>query len=323
MEGRASRPAQTEATRGVVAVVAAYVIWGFLPLYFVALEPMGPWEVVAWRVLATFLTCAIAVVLLRRARSVLEVARRPRALALLALAALAIYANWQFFLLGAALDQIVEVSLGYFMNPIVTALLARLVLGERLRPAQWTALVVCAAAVAVLVAGYGHVPWIAIGITLSFSAYSLLKRIVGPSVGALEGVSVETAWLVPVAAVQLAVVAATGGLTIGVLPPGQIALVAAAGVITGTPLLLFAAGARRIGLVTTALAQFIAPLLAFLIGVLILGEHMPPERWVGFGLVWLAALVVSVDLVVRAGGRRHPRASARRAHRLAEAKEHE
>lgn len=292
-----------EQRRGVAFVVAAYLIWGFLPLYFVALSPIGPWEIVAWRVVFTFATCAITVIALRRCHAVVSVARSPRRMLLLAAAALAIYANWQFFLLGAALGEIVEVALGYFMNPVVTALLARVVVGERLRPLQWAALGACACAITVLVVARGVVPWIALGITASFSAYSLLKKLVGPQVGALEGVTIETIWLLPVGVVQLCLVAASSGLVLDAVPAGQIALMAAAGVITGAPLLLFAAGARRIGLVSTALAQFIAPILAFLIGVLVLHEHMSQARWIGFGLVWIAVALVCVDLVAR--GRRH------------------
>jgi chloramphenicol-sensitive protein RarD len=284
---------------GTWFVVGAYLIWGFLPLYFVALEPIGPWEIVAWRVLFTFVTCMIVVAVVGAWTSLRAVFRQRRTLLLLGAAAVAIYGNWQFFLIGAALDQVVEVALGYFMNPVVTALLARLVLREPLSRAQWAALGVCAVAVGVLAVGHGSVPWIAIGITFTFAAYSLLKKVVGPSVGALEGVTMETVWLLPVGIVQLLLVAASGPLMIGLVAPGQVVLMAAAGIITGAPLLLFAAGARRIGLVSTALAQFISPIVAFLLGVLVLHEEMPVERWIGFGLVWVAVLIVSVDLVVR------------------------
>ena len=289
---------------GTWFVVSAYLIWGFLPLYFVALEPIGPWEIVAWRVLFTFVTCMIVIALVRAWASFGAIFRQRRTLLLLGAAAVAIYGNWQFFLIGAALDQVVEVALGYFMNPVVTALLARLILREALSRAQWTALAVCAVAVGVLAVGHGSVPWIAMGITFTFAAYSLLKKVVGPSVGALEGVTMETVWLLPVGIVQLVVVAATGPLVIGMVAPGQILLMAAAGIITGAPLLLFAAGARRIGLVSTALAQFISPIVAFLIGVLVLHEEMPVERWIGFGLVWVAVLIVSGDLIARGSRRR-------------------
>jgi chloramphenicol-sensitive protein RarD len=289
--------------RGRVAgtwfVVVAYAIWGFLPLYFVALEPIGPWEIVAWRVIFTFATCLIALAVVRGWSQFACLCSQPRTLLLLGAAAVAIYGNWQFFLIGAALDQVVEVALGYFMNPVVTALLARVALKERLSRAQWWALGICTVAILVLVVGHGTFPWIAMGITVTFAAYSLLKKIVGPSVGALEGVAMETVWLLPVGIVQLVLVAAAGPLMIAAVAPGQVILMAAAGIITGAPLLLFAAGARRIGLVSTALAQFISPIVAFLIGVLVLHEHMSWERWVGFGLVWVAVLLVSTDLVVR------------------------
>ena len=295
---------------GTWFVVSAYAIWGFLPLYFVALEPIGPWEIVAWRVLFTFATCVVALTVVRGWSSFSALFRQRRTMILLGAAALAIYGNWQFFLIGAALDQVVEVALGYFMNPVVTALLARIVLRERLSRAQWAALAICTAAILVLVIGHGTFPWIAVGITVTFAAYSLLKKILGPSVGALEGVTMETVWLLPVGVLQLVLVAVSGPLVIATVAPGHVVLMAAAGVITGAPLLLFAAGARRIGLVSTALAQFISPILAFLIGVLVLHEQMSAERWIGFGLVWVAVVVVSVDLVVRGSRQRARRRPA-------------
>ncbi|MBD7958525.1 EamA family transporter RarD [Microbacterium sp. Sa4CUA7] len=265
-----------------------------MPLYFLVLAPTGPWEVVSWRVLLSFVFCLLLLSVTRSWPKILAIVRRPRLLLWTAVAGALIYVNWQVFLIATLTGHVLESSLGYFINPIVTVLLGVLVLHERLRVTQWVALGIAAAAVGVIVVGYGAFPWIALTLAGSFGLYGLVKKQLGPAVDAVSGLTLESFWLLPVAAVQLAVVGATTGLTMGTAGAGHAVLLGLAGVVTAVPLLLFASGARRTSLSVMGLLQFVAPILQFAIGVW-LGEDMPPERWAGFALVWVALILLTVD----------------------------
>lgn len=289
-----------ERTIGGVYAFSAYFLWGFLPLYFLLLAPTGPFELVAWRIVLSLVFCALLLTVTRSWARLARIFRQPRIVWLTVLAGALIYVNWQVFILGALTGHIVETSLGYFINPIATVLLAVLVLRERLRMTQWIALGIAAAAVGVIIVGYGSFPWIALSLAASFSVYGLVKKHIGPSVDAVSGLTLESLWLLPVAGVLLAVVGSTTGLTFGTSGAGHTVLLASVGVATAIPLLFFAAGARRASLTMIGLLQFVAPILQFVIGVWFLGEPMPVERWIGFGLVWIALAVLMTDSVVHA-----------------------
>lgn len=292
--------AAREERLGVGYSFAAYFLWGFMPLYFVLLAPIGPWELVAWRILFSLVFCALLLTVTRTWSRLLAILRNRRLVWWTILAGLLIYVNWQVFLIGILTDRVIEGSLGYFINPIVTVLLGVLVLGERLRTAQWIAIGIAVVAVLVIVIAYGTFPWIALTLAASFGTYGLVKKQIGPSVDAIGGLTLESLWLTPIALVQLIVVATTGGIVFGTAGPVHTTLVTLAGVVTAVPLLLFAAGARRTPLTVIGMLQFVAPVLQFLTGWWILGEPMPLERWVGFGLVWLALAVLTVDSVLAA-----------------------
>ncbi|HEX5729236.1 MAG TPA: EamA family transporter RarD [Microbacterium sp.] len=290
-------PARERAIGGVYAF-SAYFLWGFLPLYFLLLAPTGPWELVAWRILLSLAFCAILLTVLRGWGRLAAIMRQPRLLLGTAAAGALIYVNWQVFILAALTGHVIETSLGYFINPIVTVVLGVLVLRERLRATQWIALAIAAIAVGVIVVGYGAFPWIALSLAFSFGTYGLIKKRLGPAVDAVSGLTLETFWLVPVATVVLIVVGSTTGLTFGAGGPWHAVLLSLVGVVTAIPLLLFAAGARRVPLTVIGLLQFVAPILQFIIGAWLLGEPMPLERWIGFGLVWLALVVLTVDSLI-------------------------
>lgn len=284
-----------EQTLGGIYVFIAYVMWGFLPLYFVSLAPTTPWEVVAWRIVLSLVFCALLLTVTRTWRKLGAILRHRRLVLWTVVAGLLIYINWQVFLIATLTGHVIEGSLGYFINPIFTVLLGVLVLGERLRVAQWVSIGISALAVVVIVVGYGSFPWIALTLAATFATYGLVKKQIGPSVDAISGLTLESLWLMPVAVVQLVLVGVTTGLTMGVVSPGHTTLLLLAGIVTATPLLFFAAGARRAPLTLIGLLQFAAPVLQFITGAWILGEPMPLERWIGFGLVWLALVVLSVD----------------------------
>ncbi|WP_136042773.1 MULTISPECIES: EamA family transporter RarD [unclassified Microbacterium] len=296
-------PETTRATQtaGVAYAGSAYLLWGVLPLYFLLLVPTGPWEVVAWRVLLSFVFCLLLLTVTRGWAPFGVILRQPKLLGWTALAGLLIYVNWQVFLIGTLSDNVVETSLGYFINPITTVLLGVFVLKERIRKLQWAAIAIAAIAVVVIIVAYRAFPWIALSLTASFGVYGLIKKKIGPAVDAVSGLTLESFWLIPIAVVQLIVVASTpAGLTMGGNGWAHAVLLAFAGVATAVPLLLFAAGTRRINLTVIGMIQFITPVMQFVIGVAVLHEPMPPERWAGFIIVWIAIGVFVVDLLIAA-----------------------
>nr|WP_221189240.1 EamA family transporter RarD [Microbacterium proteolyticum] len=288
--------------------LSAYLLWGVLPIYFLQLTPTDPFEVVAWRIILAFAFCLLLITVLRTWRSFLTIVRQKRLMALTALAGVLIYVNWQTYLIGALTGHVIETSLGYFTNPIVTVLLGVIVLRERLRVLPWIAVGIAVVAVGVIVVGYGSFPWIALTLAFSFGFYGLVKKQIGPSVDAVSGLTLESMWLLPVAAIQLVVVANISGITLGTVGVLHTVLLLSAGVVTAIPLLLFASGARRVPLTVIGLLQFVAPVIQFVIGVWVLHEPMTLERWIGFALVWVALVLLSADSIV--ASRRHRRVVA-------------
>ena len=292
---------------GLGFAIAAYVLWGFLPLYFIQLAVASPWEIVAFRIVLALGFCIILLTVTRAWPAFIALARQPRVLGIMTVAGVLIYINWQVYILAVVSGHVVEGALGYFINPIVTVLLGVVFLRERLRPAQWIALGISAAAILVIAIGYGTFPWIALTLAFSFGLYGYIKKRVGSQVDAVSGLTLETAVLTPVAIVILVVVTLTGGIVTGTAGPAQLILMLCAGAITATPLLLFAAAARRLPLVYIGLTQYLAPVMQFIVGVALLHEDMPTERWIGFALVWVALIVLTADML--ASGRAQRRAS--------------
>jgi len=293
---------RTEQGFGIAYAGGAYLLWGLLPLYFLLLVPTGPWEVVAARVIFSLVFCLLLLTIARGWRRIMAIIRQPRLLGWTALAGVLIYINWQVFLIGTLSGHVVETALGYFINPITTVLLGVFVLRERIRRLQWVAIGIAVIAVVVIVVAHGSFPWIALSLTASFGTYGLIKKKIGPAVDAVSGLTLESFWLMPIAIVQLIIVAQTTGITFGTVSTWHTALMLFAGVATAVPLLLFASGARRIDLTVIGMLQFITPIMQFLTGVLLLHEPMPTERWIGFIIVWIAVGVFVFDLL-RAGRR--------------------
>lgn len=282
-----------EQRRGLSYGLGAYLLWGLFPIYWKLLQPSGPLEILAQRVLWSLAFVVLLLVLLRRTGWFRNLSRRPRALAILTVAAVVIGVNWFTYIYGVNTDRVVETSLGYFITPLFSVLLGVVVLHERLRATQWGAVAIGALAVIVLTVDYGQPPWIAFTLAVSFGSYGLLKKKVG--VAALEGLAVECAVLAPLALGYVLWLQATGDAAFGQVSVAHAALMIGSGVVTAIPLLLFAGAANRIPLSTVGVLQYIAPVLQFAIGVLLLHESMPPARWIGFGLVWLALAIFTVD----------------------------
>lgn len=292
------KPLSEHRRSGLVYAISAYVLWGILPIYFLSLVPASAWEIVAWRVLFSLVFCAILLTVTRTWRVFGALLLNKRVVFTMGVAGALIYVNWQTYVLATVSGHVVEAALGYFINPIVTVFLGVLVQREKLRIAQWVAVGVSIVAVVVLAVGYGSMPWIALILAFSFGLYGLIKKRVGGAVDAVSGLTLETMWLTPVAIVQLVVVGATVGITIGTVSVWHTVAMAGAGVITAVPLLFFAAASRRLPLVYMGFIQYFAPFIQFLVGVVVLHEAMPPERWFGFAIVWLALLILCVDMIV-------------------------
>lgn len=290
-----SVPSASRRGAGLLFGVGTYLIWGGLPLFFLTLDPAGPWEIVAARVVFSLVFCLLLLVLTRSWSVFRSVWRAPGLVGRFAAAAILIYVNWQMYVVAVTSGHVVESALGYFINPLVTVLLAVLVLHERLRPAQWVAVGITAVAVVVLTVDYGRLPWIALVLAGSFACYGLIKNRIGSRVDSLTGMTVETTLLTPVAGVILTIVGMSGGLTFATHGSAHFWLLVTSGPVTAIPLILFAAAAQRLPLSWLGFLQYLSPVLQFLVGVLILHESMPAARWIGFGIVWVALVVLIVD----------------------------
>jgi chloramphenicol-sensitive protein RarD len=289
---------------GIASGLTAYALWGLFPLYFPLLEPAGDLEIVAHRVLWSLVFVGLLLTVVRRWSLVRAAATDRRTVLVLAVAAVLIAANWLIFVYGVNSGHVVETSLGYFINPLVSVLLGVVVFAERLRPLQWTAVGVAALAVVVLSVDYGRPPWIALSLAGTFGLYGVMKKLV--RVEAAPGLFLETALVALPAAAVLAVLHADGEGTFGHVSTGHSLLLVLSGVATAVPLLLFAAATRRIPLSTVGLLQYLTPSMHLVIGVFVYDEPMPPVRLVGFVLVWAALAAFTVDSL------RHARAASRR-----------
>ncbi|GLY27629.1 EamA family transporter RarD [Kineosporia sp. NBRC 101731] len=303
-----------ETRKGIIYGFSCYLLWGIFPLYFRLLADSGAIEVLSYRILCSGVLCLVLLTALRSWPEVGAVLRNRRQLLLLGTAAFLIAINWGVYIYAVNSDQVVEAALGYFLNPLITVALGVIVLRERLRVMQWAAVGVGVVAGIVLTVNYGHVPTIALSLALSFGTYGLLKKQVGSNggVSALAGLSTENLVLAPFTIITLVVLGAQGNSTFADNPPWQALLLVSTGFVTVVPLLLFASAASRVPLSTMGLLQYMTPVLQFLCGVLVLDEHMPASRWAGFGLVWVALVLLTSDSLVTARRQRSDRLAAAR-----------
>lgn len=285
----------TEARRGLLLGAAAYGIWGLFPLYWPLLEPAGAVEILAHRVVWSALTMGVLVVVLTRAAAVRSIVRDRRVALLLVVAAATITANWTTYIYGVNSGRVVETSLGYFINPLVTVLMGVLILHERLRRLQWVALGVGLVAVLVLSVDYGRPPWLALVLAFSFGTYGLAKK--SADVGAVESLAFETAVITPFALGYLVWLSSRGDSAFVAHGAGHTLLFVSTGIVTAIPLILFGAAATRVSMVSLGLLQYLAPTLQFALGLLVLDEHMTTGRWAGFVLVWAALAIFTVEAI--------------------------
>ncbi|MES9555746.1 EamA family transporter RarD [Streptomyces sp. NPDC088190] len=306
-----------EQRAGLLSGIGAYGLWGLVPLFWPLLKPAGAIEILAHRMAWSLGFVALALLVLRRWSWIGELIRQPKKLGLISVAAATITVNWGLYIWSVNNGHVVEASLGYFINPLVTIAMGVLLLGERLRPVQWVAVGTGLVAVLVLAIGYGRPPWISLTLAFSFATYGLMKKKV--NMGGLESLTAETAVMFVPALGYLLWLGARGESTFTSEGTGHAALLASAGLVTAVPLILFGAAAIRVPLSTLGLLQYLAPVFQFVLGILYFHEAMPPERWAGFALVWLALTLLTWDAFRTA---RRTRIQVREARRSAQRAPH-
>ncbi|HEY8503521.1 MAG TPA: EamA family transporter RarD [Gemmataceae bacterium] len=293
---RSSSP--TASQLGFAYGLAAYGLWGLVPLYFRAVAFVPPFQLLAHRIVWSLLVLAGLVLLFARGRQLLACFRSRRLLGLLGVSTVLIALNWFAFIYAVAREQVLQTSLGYFITPLVSVALGIFFLGERLRPAQWVALGMALAGVLVLIARGDGFPWIALTLAFSFGLYGLVRKQAG--LDGVVGLSVETLLLFPVALGYLFLEASRGRLAFADGDVGLDVLVAASGIVTTVPLLCFAQAVIRLRLTTIGFMQYLSPSIAFLLAVLAFGEPFTPAMQACFGLIWAALAVFGWDLARRA-----------------------
>lgn len=299
VEQQAVKPARNS---GYVQAFLAYFLWGVLPIVFAYYMTPHPIDLLAWRIVLALGVTLLAISGMRgawRRLGVVLATRRDHLLLILAGHLIAV--NWALYIYAVASNRVLEASLGYFINPVVTIVLGVLILGERLRPTQWVAVSVSLLAVIILTVEHGSLPWISLTLACSFAFYGLVKNKTGPSVDSLTGLTVETMWLSVPSAVWI-VLASVGLLGtaggIGVyasFDTVQAWSLPVIGLVTVVPLLLFAGAAARLPLSTIGMFQYIAPIAQFIFGYFVFQELMTPGRWIGFILVWVAVIILIWD----------------------------
>lgn len=282
--------------KGVLYAAGAYACWGLLPVFWKLLQHIDALEIVAHRIIWSLAFAFVLLILGRRRMQIGAIWRDRRVLATFLTTGMLLTANWFVYVWAVNADHIVETSLGYFINPLINVLLGALVLKERLRIGQGVAMSVALAGVLYLTFQYGSFPWIALIIACTFALYGLLRKTA--PLDSLDGFTLETALLTPVMIGFLVYRELTVQTAFAHGDPLTWMLLIAAGPITAAPLLLFAAGARRVSLVTLGILQYIAPTLQFLIGVVLYGEPLTTARLIGFALIWTALAIYTLDSLV-------------------------
>jgi chloramphenicol-sensitive protein RarD len=279
--------------KGILNGLAAYALWGFFPIYWKLLHDVSALQVIGHRIGWSFLLLIAVILLTKQWKDFRSAALAPKVIGIYAIAGVLLTINWLVYVWGVNSGFIVETSLGYFINPLISVLLGVIFLRERLRTMQWIPVGLAAAGVIYLTVTYGRLPWIALSLAFSFGIYGLVKKLA--PLGSLYGLTLETALVFPIALIYLTSVQSTGMgafLHQGVLTD---ILLIGTGVVTSIPLLMFASAARQIPLTMIGVLQYIAPTLQFLIGVFLYHEPFDQSRLIGFGLVWLALIIFWVE----------------------------
>ncbi len=283
--------------RGVLSVTGAYLLWGFLPLFWQSVQVVPAFELLCHRIAWSFVFVVLLLIGRKEWEWLRQARKNPKVLITFLVTAGLLAFNWFTFVWAINAGHIVDASLGYFINPLFSVLLGLLFLKERLRPWQWVAITIAAGGVIFLTLGYGAFPWIAFALAISFGFYGLLRKTA--ALGSLEGLALETTILFLPALAYLVYVEVAGTGSFGHAGATINILLAFTGVVTALPLIWFAYGARRVTLATVGILQYIAPTFQFLLGVLVYGEEFTDTRVIGFSVIWTALLIYSLEGIVQ------------------------
>jgi chloramphenicol-sensitive protein RarD len=275
--------------KGILNGIAAYALWGFFPIYWKLLHRVPALQVIGHRISWSFVLLIVFILLTRQWKDFQSTALTSKTLGIYSIASVLLTVNWLMYVWGVNAGFIVETSLGYFINPLLSVLLGVIFLRERLRPVQWIPVALAATGVIYLTVAYGRLPWIALTLAFTFGFYGFVKKLA--PLGSLYGLTLETGIVFPFAWIYLAFVEFTNRGAF--LHDGALidALLIGAGLVTTIPLLMFASAAKQIPLTVVGILQYIAPTLQFLIGIFLYHEPFDQSRLVGFGLVWLALII--------------------------------
>lgn len=287
---------KTEHQKGILFALAAYGMWGLVPVYFKAVDHISPLEVVAHRIIWSVAFLALFIAATGRWHDVLCSLRQKRLVMGLTLSALVVSLNWLVFIWAVGQERILETALGYFINPLISVLLGMVFLQERLRTMQWLAIALAATGVGYQLILLGNLPWVALVLACSFGLYGLLRKRL--AVDAFSGLLIETLLLSPVALGYLLWIAAQGEMKF-LESSNNIWLLLAAGLVTSLPLICFAAGARRLTLTLNGLLQYIAPSIAFLLAVWVYNEPLDSDKLITFACIWLGLILFTVESLMR------------------------
>ena len=284
--------------RGLFVGVAAYLIWGSFPLIISMLSFASPFEIVVWRIVFGFLVAAALITFTKSWSELISVVKQPRLMVWVVASSFFIMANWQIYVIAIAEHHVVESALGYYINPLITILLAVAFLRERLRKLQWAAVAMGAIAVTVLTLDYGRLPWIALALAGSFAIYGLAKSKLGGKVSAVNSYALESGILLPVAAIQGSIIGSMSpGLQFGANGFWGAAGLIFFGIMTAVPLILFGTAAKYLPLSIIGLLQYMTPTIQFILALTVFHEDMPPARWLGFIIVWAGLAFLTTDML--------------------------
>lgn len=297
--------AQDEIRRGIIYGILAYGWWGIMPIYFRALDPAGPMEVLAHRILWSALFCLIYLGWRRDFSWIKRIVNHPRKILLIVIASHILAANWGIYIYAVSVGNVLEASLGYFINPLMTVLVGVIVLSERLSRLQWAAIALGAAAVLVISIDYGTLPWISLTLATTFTIYGYIKKTLRADINTIQTMSIESVVLLPFAAAVLVWLRMSSS-ELTFLSEGlqHTALLIIIGLVSLAPLIWFGSAAIRLPLTTLGLLQFLAPIGQFIIGVFVFKEDVSQARWIGFAIVWLALVLITIDSFQKGARRR-------------------
>jgi chloramphenicol-sensitive protein RarD len=290
---QAEKEKRSEHSIGLINGFIAYIIWGAVVLYWPYLAPAQPLEILAHRVLWSLLFVAVILIYQKRIVSLRVVLKNPRLMKLLTMASLLIGFNWGLFIWATMNDHVLDSSLGYYITPLLNVALGVFFFKEKLRRMQWIAIGIAAFAVLFITIALGVLPWVALSLATSFAVYGYVKKLA--NVEALESLMIETLILTPVAIGYLIWLQFNGGSTFLAYGLDHTLWLASAGIVTAIPLLAFGVAIVRLPLTTLGMLQYIGPTVQFFVGIWVMQEPMPQERFIGFAITWVALVILTVD----------------------------